>query len=88
MLREDRPRRSELHPTIKPVALYQRLLENSSLGGDVVLDGFAGSGTAAIACEQTGRRAAMVELDPAYCDVAVHRWEEFSGGKARREGAT
>jgi DNA modification methylase len=85
VLREDRPRRSELHPTIKPVALYQRLLENSSLGGDVVLDGFAGSGTAAIACEQTGRRAAMVELDPAYCDVAVQRWEEFSGQKARRE---
>lgn len=87
-LREDRPRRSELHPTIKPVALYRRLIDNSSLGGETVLDGFAGSGTAAIACQETGRRAAMVELDPAYCDVAVERWQAFTGQAARREGGS
>lgn len=74
-----------VHPTQKPAALVERALGNSTSPGDLVLDPFAGSGTTAIACERTGRRAALVELDPKYCDVIADRWEAFTGGKADRE---
>jgi DNA modification methylase len=80
----DRPMKSDLHPTMKPVALLEYLLGNSSRGGDVVLDPFGGSGSTLIACEKTGRACRMVELDPRYCDVIVKRWEDFTGGKAVR----
>lgn len=75
-----------LHPTQKPVALVRRALENSSLPGDLVLDLFGGSGSTLIACERTGRRARMVEIDAKYCDVMLRRWQDFSGGRARRLG--
>ncbi|MEX0755881.1 MAG: DNA modification methylase [Actinomycetota bacterium] len=82
-----RPKRSEDHPTMKPVELVARAIRNSSLPGDVVLDPFGGSGTTMIASEQEQRACAMIEIDPAYCDVIVRRWEEFTGGKAVRHRA-
>lgn len=71
----DRPARSEVHPTIKPVGLISAQLRNSSLRGDLVLDPFAGSGSTLIACEHLGRRCVAVELDPAYCDVIRQRYD-------------
>jgi DNA modification methylase len=76
----DRPARSEVHPTMKPVGLIQAQLLNSTVRGDVVVDLFAGSGSTLIACEQTGRRCLAVELDPAYCDVIQRRYWEYTGG--------
>jgi DNA modification methylase len=67
---------------MKPVALVERAIRNSSKSRDVVLDPFGGSGSTLIACEKTGRHARLVELDPRYCDVIVQRWQEFSGGAA------
>ena len=67
---------------MKPLALIERAIENSSRAGDVVLDLFLGSGTTLIACERTGRVCYGVELDPHYVDVAVLRWEAFTGQKA------
>lgn len=74
-----------VHPTQKPVALGLRAIGDFSDQGDVVLDLFGGSGTTAIACEKTGRKARLMELDPKYCDVIVKRWEEFTGRKAERK---
>jgi DNA modification methylase len=82
IIREKRPRRNDLHPTMKPIALVARLLKNSCLAGDRVLDPFAGSGSTLITCEQLGLKAAVVELDPKYCDVIVQRWENLTGLKA------
>lgn len=78
----DRPRASELHPTMKPLDLVERAIENSSRRDDLVLDPFLGSGTTLIACERTSRRCRGIELDPYYCDVIVARWEAFSGMQA------
>jgi DNA modification methylase len=75
----DRPSRSELHPTMKPIELVQKSIVNSSKPGNIVLDSFGGSGSTLIACEQTNRRCRMVELDPQYCDVIIARWEKFTG---------
>ncbi|SFB68713.1 DNA modification methylase [Cupriavidus sp. OV038] len=79
----DRPSRSEEHPTMKPVALLEYLIGNSSRVGDVVLDPFGGSGSTLIACEQTGRRAYLMEIDPRYCDVILRRWTAVTGDNAR-----
>jgi DNA modification methylase len=73
-----------VHLTEKPVELAARSIQYSSLPGDNVLDLFGGSGSTLIGCEQTGRRAFLMELDPAYCDVIVERWEKFTGRKAER----
>src|SRR5262245_14497462 len=81
-----RPKRSEEHPTMKPVELVVRAITNSSREGDRVLDPFGGSGTTLIAAEQTGRKAFLIEIDPLYCDTIVQRWEAFSGRKAERTG--
>lgn len=80
----DRPRRSDEHPTMKPIRLVARAIENSSQPNDLILDPFGGSGTTLLAAEQVGRRAALVELDPRYADVIVDRWEKLTGGKAQR----
>ena len=72
-----------VHPTQKPVELIERALNNSSKGGDVVLDLFGGSGSTLIAAEKIGRKACLMELDPKYCDVIVKRWEEFTGKTAQ-----
>jgi DNA modification methylase len=81
----DRPHKNDLHPTMKPVALVERAIRNSSKSRDIVLDPFGGSGTALIAAERTGRRACLIELDPKYADVIVQRWQETTGGKATLE---
>lgn len=78
----DRPTKSEEHPTMKPVALVERAVGNSSKRDNIVLDLFGGSGTTIIACERLGRDCRMMELDPKYCDVIVKRWENFTGEKA------
>jgi DNA modification methylase len=75
----DRPSRSDLHPTTKPVELLVRMIQNSSKRGDVVLEPFAGSGSTLIACEQTDRKCRAIELDPKYVDVIVKRWETLTG---------
>jgi DNA modification methylase len=82
----DKPARNELHPTVKPVALVERAIRNSSKSRDIVLDTFGGSGSTLIACAKAGRQARLVELDPRYCDVIVRRWREFSGGIATLAG--
>lgn len=82
VLNFDRPTSSKLHPTMKPVPLFDYQIKNSSKQGDLVLDLFGGSGTTMIACEQNGRHAYLMELDPKYADVIITRWEEFTGKKA------
>lgn len=71
------------HPTQKPVALAERAIINSSKPGQLVLDPFSGSGSTLIACEKTGRHGRFVEVDPRFVDVAVRRWQAFTGGQAR-----
>lgn len=73
----DRPARSKDHPTMKPVALVTKAINNSSKGGDIVLDLFLGSGTTLIACEQTERICYGMEIDPKYCDVIRKRYAKF-----------
>jgi hypothetical protein len=75
---------SMVHLTEKPVELAVRAIQYSSRSGENVLDLFGGSGSTLIACEQTGRKAFLMELDPLYCDVIVERWEKFTGKKAER----
>ncbi len=79
-VREDKSRHNDLHPTMKPTGLIRHMLANSTRRGDVVLDPFAGSGSTLVACELMGRRAAMIELEPGFCDVIVRRWKELSAG--------
>jgi DNA modification methylase len=79
-----KPHKNDLHPTMKPVELMERAVRNSSKTRDIVLDPFGGSGTTLIACEKSGRRARLMELDPKYCDVIVRRWQDFSGKQAIR----
>ena len=78
----DKPARNDLHPTMKPVALVERAIRNSSKTRDVVLDPFGGAGSTLIAAERSGRQARLIELDPAYCDVIVERWQNLTGGQA------
>ncbi|MCH3309939.1 site-specific DNA-methyltransferase [Enterococcus faecium] len=82
VLEFDKPLANKDHPTMKPVPLFDYQIKNSSRKGDKVLDIFGGSGTTMIACEQNGRQAYLMELDPRYVDVIVNRWEEFTGKKA------
>ncbi len=79
-----RPKASPDHPTSKPVALITAMLVNSTRPGELVLDLFGGSGSTLVACEQLGRRARLLELDPKCCDVVVRRWEELTGKQAER----
>lgn len=73
-----------IHPTQKPVELFRRPIEYHTAPGDIVLDPFAGSGTAIIAAERTGRRAYCLEISPTYAQSAVERWERLAGKTARR----
>lgn len=82
VLEYDRPSRSELHPTMKPVELFDYQIKNSTQKGDAVLDLFGGSGTTIVACEQNGRKAYCMEIDPKYVDVIIDRWEKLTGEKA------
>ena len=72
----------KLHPTVKPVAMIADAMLDCSNRGDLILDPFGGSGTTLIAAEKTKRKAAVIELDPLYCDVIIRRWEEMTGNKA------
>ena len=78
----DKPRKCNLHPTMKPVELVANAILDGTKKGDIVLDAFGGSGTTMIACEETGRTCFMMELDPKYADVIIDRWETFTGEKA------
>ena len=75
----DKPKRSDEHPTMKPIPLIAYIIKNSSMSNCIVLDPFGGSGTTLIACEQTGRICYTIELDEKYCDVIVKRYIEQSG---------
>jgi DNA modification methylase len=77
-----RTSKNTLHPTMKPVELIEKALEDASKSGNTVLDLFGGSGSTMIACEKLGRKSRLMELDPKYCDVIVKRWEDFTGKKA------
>jgi len=81
----NRPNKNDLHPTMKPVSLVERAIRNSSRKGDLVFDPFGGSGTTMIAAEGTGRKAALLELDPKYVDVIVERWQRFTDQAATLE---
>lgn len=74
------------HPTVKPVALVADAIRDVSHRGEIVLDSFGGSGTTLIAAEKTGRAARLVEIDPAYCDVIIRRWQRLTGRQATLEG--
>jgi DNA modification methylase len=76
-----------IHPTMKPVEVVRRPIEYHTKPGEVIFEPFCGSGTAIVAAEMTGRSCRALEISPAFCDVAVQRWERFTGRKAVRDGA-
>jgi len=82
----DRPRANREHPTMKPVALWERAIMDGSRAGEIVYDPFLGSGTTLIAAEQLGRKCYGMEISPQYCDVIVKRWENLTGQKAVLHG--
>lgn len=77
-----KPVASRIHPTMKPIGLFDYQIQNNTKGQDIVLDIFSGSGTTIMACEQNGRCAYAMELDPRYVDATIDRWEKFTGQKA------
>ena len=79
----EKQRDREMHPTVKPLALVSDALLDCTARGDLVLDLFSGSGTTIIAAEKTGRRAAVMDLDPRYVDTSLVRWQDYSGKEAR-----
>lgn len=78
----DKPLKSKLHPTMKPVALVENAILDGTQEGMIVIDAFGGSGTTLIAAERNNRRARIMEIDPHYCDVIVKRWEDMTGRTA------
>lgn len=78
----DKPVKSELHPTMKPIRLIENAILNSSAENDCIMDLFGGSGSTLIACEQLNRTCYMMEYEPHYIDVIIKRWEDFTGEKA------
>ena len=74
-----RPKRSDEHPTMKPVELVARAIRNSTNAGEIVYEPFSGSGTTIIACEQLGRKCRAIEISPAYVAVALQRWADATG---------
>ena len=78
----DKPRKCDLHPTMKPVELVANAIMDGTQENMIVLDAFGGSGTTIMAAEQTNRKARLMELDPHYCDVIIKRWEDFTGEQA------
>lgn len=78
----NKPLKNDIHPTMKPVGLFDYQIKNNTKGGDIVLDLFGGSGTSVIACEQDGRTCYTMELDPRYVDAIIKRWENLTGEKA------
>lgn len=82
VINEAKPKRNDVHPTMKPVALIERMLKHSARPHDVVLDPFGGSGSTLMAAERLGMSARLMELDPGYVDVIITRWEEYTGHTA------
>lgn len=82
VLEFDKPKKNDIHPTMKPVPLFDYQMKNNTKGGDIVLDLFGGSGTTIIAAEQNGRRGFCMELDPKYVDAIIDRWQTFTGEEA------
>jgi len=80
----DRPTVSKEHPTMKPVSMWVYGINNHSRNGDLLYEPFGGSGTSLIACEKTGRKCFMMELDSWYCTVIIRRWEQYTGQEAKR----
>jgi DNA modification methylase len=72
-----------MHPTVKPVALIADAIRDCSRRGEIVLDGFGGSGSTLIAAEKTGRSARLIEYDETYCDPIIRRWEKYTGKRAK-----
>jgi DNA modification methylase len=83
---ENKPAANRLHPTMKPVALIERALVNSSKAGDICADFCAGAGSTLIACERRGRKARLIEIDPKYAQVIIVRWQQYSGKCATLDG--
>ena len=77
-----KPRKSSNHPTTKPINLIQRLILNSTSNGDIVYDGFLGSGTCLFACDVVRRVCVGIEIDPEYCQSIIDRWEKKTGSRA------
>ena len=77
VIEEDKPARSDEHPTMKPITLCARLIFNSSHEGDIVYEPFGGSGSTMMAAAQLNRRCYAIELEPKYCDVIVKRYREM-----------
>ena len=75
-----RDARNDMHPTQKPVALAEKAILNHSVG--LIADFFGGSGSTLIACEKNNRNCVMMEFNPAYCDVIIKRWQDFTGKQA------
>lgn len=86
--RRDRLDDLSMHPTVKPVALIADAIKDASKRSEIVLDPFCGSGSTIIAAEKTGRHAYAIEIDPRYVDVALRRWQLFTGKSAALEGTT
>lgn len=80
----EKPQKNNLHPTMKPIKLFDYQIKNNTKGDDIVLDLFGGSGTTIMAAEQNGRRGFVMEYDPKFVDVIVDRWEQFTGMKAKK----
>lgn len=74
------------HPTVKPTALVADAIRDCTKRGEFVLDGFSGSGTTIVAAEKSGRRAAAIEIEPRYVDVAIRRWQRLTGRQALLAG--
>jgi DNA modification methylase len=72
------------HPTQKPLVLFETPIRNHLKSGEALYEPFCGSGTALVAAERCGARAYAMEIDPIYVEVALHRWERFSGRQAER----
>lgn len=85
VINEPKPKKSAEHPTMKPVALIERMLKHSARKGDLILDLFGGSGSTMMAAERLGMSSCLMELDPKFVDVIVKRWEDYTGRKAVRE---
>ena len=81
VLEFNKPSKSELHPTMKPLDLFAYQMKNSTAKGDIVLDLFGGSGTTLMVSEQLDRNAYIMELDPRYVDAIINRWETMTGSK-------
>ena len=82
VLFHEKPKRSSEHPTMKPVALVERMLKCSARSGDLVVDAFGGSGSTLMAADRLGMSARIMELDPKFVDVIVRRWQDYTGKRA------